>query len=231
MVATLYYSPADKDRLDPIVERISHSLVANAVSACQAPAPQTPVIVDTPPPQPKKWRLAQYTGFDFFGGDLGSAPHGFASQTEALCAQACANDTSCNLYTYNSKGHYCFVKNTYQYTVYFDGAAAGYLYQAEDNAPPPLFPVKWQTFPGYDLPGGDMQMLRGVATPDQCLTACNANDACQAFTFSRQSAGTICFLKNNSNLQLTPFNKGQVVSGKIVNQEAAPYSVTEVQTR
>jgi hypothetical protein len=32
-------------------------------------------------------------------------------------------------------------------------------------------------------------------------------------------------------LQLTPFNKGQVVSGKIVNQEAAPYSVTEVQTR
>lgn len=173
-------------------------------------------------PEPLRWFLAVYDDLDFYGGDI--YPKGVTKTSMEACAQACADETRCNNFTFNAKADRCFLKEDFVYTVNFDGAQSGMFYRDSTGQSRPRFAVNWEVWRKYDMPGGDFQTLR-VDTYEQCIAACNGDDRCRAFTYSPVSGRDYCFLKGANAGALVPYTKTNVISGRRITGELQPSAV------
>lgn len=73
-------------------------------------------------------------------------------------------------------------------------AAAGRISEEVATTQPLRQAFDFTLRPGTDLPGGDIDVLKG-ATLDRCQTACGDNSSCKAFTYNE--AAKWCFLKGS----------------------------------
>lgn len=132
--------------------------------------------------------LKQVTGYDVFGFDLPNMP--LKGVTLPACNNACAAEPSCKAYTYNLPNSVCFLKGSGYRVIGNPNAVAGY--KVEIEAKLILSPIT--VIEKTDLPGGDYKRLSGMDF-ETCVSACEADSQCAAFTFARRQQ--ICWLKSS----------------------------------
>lgn len=190
-------------------------------------AVQPQLEVQSSPPK-ELWFLATYDDLDFYGGDI--YPKGVDAATEQMCAQTCADNVQCNVYTFNEPAKRCFLKSDFEYTTQFSGAKSGLFYRDATGESRPKFPANWRIFQRHDMQGGDYSTLR-VNSYQQCFAACNTDNVCHAFTYSPARGGDYCFLKTKAASAPTPYNKSGVTSGFKEEGVIQPTQVFAVQKK
>lgn len=146
-----------------------------------------------PPPPQQRWYLATYANTDFYGGDL--FPKGVPAGSMDQCAQICAGNRQCNLFTYNSEKNRCFPKSTFMYVQIISGARAGYFYKSDREDALPQFTADWELFQKADLPGGD-NYGDTVSSFDDCMSICKADQSCQALSYIPFKKRNNCWIKS-----------------------------------
>ncbi|WP_051332562.1 caspase family protein [Cucumibacter marinus] len=180
----------------------------------------TPEPEPEPEPLPESWYVAIYNNMDFYGGDL--VAKGLPASTMQQCAQLCADNTSCNLFTFNDSANRCFVKRDFAYTQATDLGTSGFMFRDTTGESRPRFTVDWQLYTQTDMPGGDVDTLR-VNTLDECFAACDGRSECRAFTFSPSSGKEYCFIKGDFAGAPVPYNRTKgVISGKKISRVVFP---------
>lgn len=131
--------------------------------------------------------MTRLSGFDVLGFDLPSMPLRDVSLEN--CEAACAAEPSCMAFTYNVPRRACFLKNSASRVLRNSIAVAGYRAELEDK----MFISSMTILERTDLPGNDFQKL-SISDFEQCLSTCEANPRCKAFTFVKRQS--VCWLKD-----------------------------------
>ena len=196
----------------------------------QPPAPVEPVqpppveiAPSRPVPEPSpSWRLAQYDGLDFFGGDLRRLKTG----SYRGCARACAGNRSCKLFTYNAQARLCFLKSTYTDAHRVPQASSGYFFRAASASQAPSVRTTWRVHIDGDLPGGDIEGLR-TSNWNGCLAACTRTRGCLAVSFApRVRRSDNCWLKGPGHG--SPRRKRRIVAAERGDATMRPSDVTRM---
>lgn len=176
-------------------------------------SPQYNISSTTPAPQPRHWYLATYSNVDFYGGDLYSK--GLESGSLDQCAQTCAANLSCKLFTYNSAKNRCFPKSGFSYAQIMSGAQAGYFFESERRDQAPTFRAEWEIFVKADLLGGDNYSAR-ASSYDDCLLMCKSDQSCRAFSYVPFGKSKSCWIKTFAATLPTYSQKTErgIVSGR-----------------
>ena len=128
-----------------------------------------------------QWYLAEFSGLDFYGGDLeGTSTRGI---TLRQCQQLCADDRRCRIYTYNTRHSACFLKDDYIIAEAHPDAQSGLIYQASSPDALPQFPVKWQTYRERVFSGSPYARLT-IRDRYSCIQECDRDGSCRAFMFA-----------------------------------------------
>ena len=106
------------------------------------------------------------------------------------CRSACANDSQCMAFTYNTHYNVCFLKGDVVALIRNGDATSGYSSRKSSQ----VFYSNFTVFRDVDVPGGD---YRKIARTDylQCFMACLKDDVCRAFAYVRRK--NECWLKNS----------------------------------
>ncbi|MCA0034078.1 MULTISPECIES: caspase family protein [unclassified Mesorhizobium] len=170
-------------------------------------------IPSTTPAPPRHWYLATYSNVDFYGGDLYSK--GLESASLDQCAQTCAANLSCKLFTYNSAKNRCFPKSEFSYAQIMSGAQAGYFFESERRDQAPTFRAEWEIFVKADLLGGDNYSAR-ASSYDDCLLMCKSDQSCRAFSYVPFGKSKSCWIKTFAATLPTYSQKTErgIVSGR-----------------
>ncbi|MBN9222424.1 MAG: caspase family protein [Mesorhizobium sp.] len=169
-----------------------------------------------PTPQSRHWYLATYSNVDFYGGDLYAK--GLESASLDQCAQTCAGNLSCKLFTYNSAKNRCFPKSGFSYAQIMSGAQAGYFFESERRDQAPAFKAEWEIFVKADLLGGDKYFARAPSY-DDCLLMCKSDQSCRAFSYVPFGKSKSCWIKTFAAALPTYSQKTErgIVSGRRVD--------------
>jgi uncharacterized caspase-like protein len=182
----------------------------------QPSPPQYTISSATPALQSRHWYLATYSNVDFYGGDLYSK--GLESASLDQCAQTCAANLSCKLFTYNSAKNRCFPKSGFSYAQIMSGAQAGYIFESERRDQAPTFRAEWEIFVKADLLGGDKYYAR-ASSYDDCLLMCQSDQSCRAFSYVPFGKSKSCWIKTLAATLPTYSQKTErgIVSGRRVD--------------
>ncbi|WP_181176139.1 caspase family protein [Mesorhizobium sp. B2-3-4] len=178
----------------------------------------------------RHWYLATYSNMDFYGGDLYSK--GLASASLDQCAQICAGNLSCKLFTYNREKNRCFPKSGYSYAQIMTGAQAGYFFESERRDQAPTFRAEWEIFVKADLLGGDHYSARANSY-DDCLLMCKSDQSCRAFSYVPFGKSKSCWIKTFAATLPTRSQKTErgIVSGRRVDATVQPDGVYDTAAR
>lgn len=99
-----------------------------------------------------------------------------------LCAAACARDSNCHAYTYQTQNGYgaCFLKNAVPPRSVCFSCSSGVMRRRDEV--------------GYDRPGNDYA-VSWQDSPASCARACAGDENCEAYTHT-STAGGWCYLKD-----------------------------------
>jgi hypothetical protein len=145
--------------------------------------------------------MSRLEGFDVLGFDFSNMP--IRNTTLQECETACAADSSCKAFTYNIPRSACFLKSGGSRVVPNALAVAGYRTNLERS----MFISSMAILERTDLPGNDFQKLE-ISDFEQCLSTCEANPRCMAFTFVKRKS--VCWLKDGVS---APLSNRRAVSG------------------
>ena len=125
-------------------------------------------------------------GVDVIGFDLPGA----SFQTESLdsCHAACSANSKCNAYTFDTKNHVCYQKNSGKLLLKNPNAFSG----ARASVNQSLRRSDLVIYGRKDSPGFD---LRTLATPtlEECVFECDGEPSCTAFSWNKKNKS--CILK------------------------------------
>jgi hypothetical protein len=145
------------------------------------------------------WYLLLYADLDFWGGD--TTPKGIEMETAEKCAQHCAADTGCKLFSYNSEKKQCYTKNRLDLPVAFPGVLSG-VFQKRDpgatGAPVAKSIVaRFVAHPNEKHAGPiNSKWQKRIGSIDSCLRICDRDKDCVAATWGdRQSNGSRCAMR------------------------------------
>ena len=174
--------PLEKARSMGIdLEIVGENAVAN-------PAPTTVPDKHQPTTAAVPSLIKRVQGYDVFGFDLANMP--LRNIGLDACEKSCQNDPSCNAYTFNTPNSLCFLKSSGYRVMGNPNAVAGY--RAEIESKLVLSPIT--VIEKSDLPGGDYKSL-GQIDFENCVSVCEADSQCAAFTFVRRQQ--TCWLKSS----------------------------------
>jgi hypothetical protein len=145
--------------------------------------------------------MVRLEGFDVLGFDMSNMP--IRNTTLQECESACAADPSCKAFTYNVPRNACFLKSGGARVLRNNLAVAGYRTGLERS----MFMSSMAILDRTDLPGNDFQKLK-ISDFEQCLSTCEANPRCMAFTFVKRQS--VCWLKDGMS---APLSNRRAVSG------------------
>lgn len=131
-------------------------------------------------------RMIDANGYDAIGFDYAT----LKDVPLYTCKSACANDSQCMAFTYNTHYNVCFLKGDVVALIRNGDATSGYSSQKSSQ----VFYSNFTVFRDVDLPGGD---YRKIARTDylQCFMACLKDDVCRAFAYVRRK--NECWLKKS----------------------------------
>lgn len=145
------------------------------------------------------WYLLLYADLDFWGGD--TTPKGIEMETAERCAQHCAADTGCKLFSYNSEKRQCYPKNRLDLPVVFPGVLSG-VFQKRDpgatGAPEAKSIVaRFVAYPNKEHAGPiNSKWQKRIGSIDGCLRICDRDKDCVAATWGdRQPNGSRCAMR------------------------------------
>lgn len=138
----------------------------------------------TPPrPTPSDGRFTEEYGYDQPGADL----RDLRADDLASCQRACAGDSRCRAYTYNTPDRRCYLKSEERPRIRRSdcvtgvrrggGGGGGGLSQRD----------------GYNLEGGDYTSVY-LGSLDECQDACRRERQCRAYTYNTRDR--MCYLKD-----------------------------------
>lgn len=145
----------------------------------------------------ERWYFAGFKGLDFWGGDLSSK--GIEADTVATCAEICAANINCKLFTYNERAKSCFPKSSIDMTVKDKNAISGLVYSAitkkGEKPPPPVVRAEFMAQSGVSFTGIQLpfwQPSKPIRDINACVRYCRDNDSCSYATFDRSRSGQRC---------------------------------------
>ena len=174
------------------------------------------------------WHYAQFSGIDFYGGDL--EPRGVAIDDVASCARRCENDNACRAFTYNQTQKYCFLKSGYEFVQTIDRGVSGLYFKAKPSMTQIEINVDWELFQMSDLPGNDLTMPP-ARNYGQCMQACEGNMRCGGFTWVGSVNPGRCYLKQGTQLYPERASKKGMASARKISRDITPDFVRPVAPR
>jgi len=154
--------------------------------APEVTAPEAPGETYSVPGAPagEKWLMAIYENVDFWGGD--KYPKGLPMQSREECMAACAGDTQCKLFTYNTAHKSCFIKTRLDLVVLARNLTSGMVYKPGKGVPEkPAVRSDFRLIPGQAWVGPynpfDQPQARSI---DRCLRTCEKEGDCEYLTFN-----------------------------------------------
>lgn len=201
--AIVYLTSAPPEDMQwlPLNDAASYGIDLEVVKDSAAPEAPPPQAQPSPPYIHPDARMVRLDGHDVLGFDLAGMPIRNVSRDD--CEAACENQPACLAYTYNLPKHACFLKSGGARVLENVTAAAGYRPELQGR----LFVSPLTIVEKTDFPGNDMGK---IATPDfdTCLSACEREPRCAAFTFVKRQS--VCWIKSAAG---TPVENRRAVSG------------------
>jgi hypothetical protein len=177
---------------------IELELVQPSSSTASTPGkPSSPLPTSTP----SAGILKRLNGYDVYGFDLENMPVRNVSLDD--CEASCTATSRCSAYTYNIARKVCFLKSGGRTVLSNSLAVTGFRAELENSFVTSPFTIMERT----DIPGGDYRKL-SLAEFSDCLSACEADRSCEAFTFVKKKS--VCWLKGSVS---TPIVYRRAVSG------------------
>lgn len=180
-----------------------------------------------PPEEQVSWHYAQFTGVDFYGGDI--IPKGLEVSNQALCASTCEADNTCRAFTFNGEQNRCFLKTGHEFVQSVRGVTSGMFFKAKPSEARMQLNAEWDLSLMSDLPGHDLGEVP-ARSYDQCMRQCEGVAACGGFTWVYFSRQDHCYLKSGPGLFPARSERGMVSATK-VNRDIYPDFIRPVASR
>jgi hypothetical protein len=149
----------------------------------QPSSPSTP-----PAASPPRSMFSRLQGADIYGYDLTAKPIAASSAQE--CEEECSRQPDCKAFTFNSRNSMCYLKSGGSLVLGNPLADSGYRQELEATLRRSTMTVYERT----DFPGGDYGEIRD-ASFEQCLSECERDQRCLAFTYVLRQKQ--CWLKSS----------------------------------
>ncbi len=138
---------------------------------------------EAPRPTGRPGAFSAEYGYDQPGGDYRNLPAGDLDQ----CQEACAGEGRCRAYTFNTRDHRCFLKDSERPMVRRSDAVTG----VKRGGTGPSAGLSERQ--GYSLEGGDYSRVY-LDSLGQCQDACRSDRQCLAYTYNLSDR--MCYLKD-----------------------------------